>query len=67
MATTPGSRPGRKPSLTADDRTLATIEGAAKLQCTQGEAAAVLGCSRDPSHEFLKCPSRGACPLGQRA
>jgi hypothetical protein len=54
MTTTPKGKPGRKPSLIADDRTLATIEGLAKIQCTQGEAAAVLGCSRDTFHEFLK-------------
>jgi hypothetical protein len=54
MIPTPAGRPGRKPSLVADERTLATIEGLAKIQCTQGEAAAVLGCSRDTFHEFLK-------------
>jgi hypothetical protein len=53
MPTKLPSKPGRKPSLVADDKTIATIEGLAKIQCTQGEAAAVLGVSRDTLHNFF--------------
>ncbi|MPZ59208.1 MAG: hypothetical protein GEU91_22545 [Rhizobiales bacterium] len=44
---------GRKPSLTCDEKTLKTIEGLAKIQCTQAEAAAVLGCHRETFINFL--------------
>jgi len=40
--------------LTADDKTLGIIEGLAKIQCTQGEAAAVLGIHRHTLLAFLK-------------
>jgi hypothetical protein len=62
MTTALRGKPGREPSLIADDRTLATVEGLAKIQCTQAEAAAVLGCSRDTFHEFFKSdPDIRAC------
>lgn len=48
------AKPGRKPALVADDKTLSTVEGLAKIQCTQGEAAAVLGVSRETLHQFFK-------------
>jgi hypothetical protein len=37
-----------------DESTLKTIEGLAKIQCTQGEAAAVLGIDRTTFLAFLK-------------
>ena len=37
-----------------DEKTLTIIEGLAKIQCTQGEAAAVLGISRVTFMAFLK-------------
>jgi len=37
-----------------DEKTLGIIEGLAKIQCTQGEAAAVLGISRVTFMAFLK-------------
>jgi hypothetical protein len=46
--------PGRPPALFVDDKTLNIIEGLAKIQCTQAEAAGVLGVSRDSLHNFFK-------------
>jgi hypothetical protein len=40
--------------LRPDDKTLGIIEGLAKIQCTQGEAAAVLGVHRITFLTFLK-------------
>jgi len=37
-----------------DENTIKTIEGLAKIQCTQGEAAAVLGIDRTTLLAFLK-------------
>ena len=48
------ARPGRKPALVADDKTLRTVEGLARIQCTQAEAAGVLGVTRETFHQFLK-------------
>lgn len=43
----------RPPALTSDAKTLGVIEGLAKIQCTQGEAAAVLGCRRETFNRFI--------------
>jgi len=40
--------------LVADDKTLRTVEGLARIQCTQAEAAGVLGVTRETFHQFLK-------------
>ena len=45
----------RKQSLIADAKTLGLVEGLAKIQCTQGEAAGVLGVAR---RTFTNFPSR---------
>jgi hypothetical protein len=47
-------RPGRKPALTADDKTFTIVEGLARIQCTQAEAGAVLGVTRETFYQFLK-------------
>src|SRR5665213_396119 len=47
-------RPGRKPALTADNKTLTIIEGLGRIQCTQAEAGAVLGVTRETFYQFLK-------------
>jgi hypothetical protein len=45
----------RTPALNAaDPKLLKTIEGLAKIQCTQNEAAAVLGVVRETFSRFLK-------------
>lgn len=59
MATKKPSQPrkrgaGRPPALTPDEKTLQTIEGLAKIQCTQAECAAVLGVSRSTLDVFFK-------------
>jgi hypothetical protein len=41
------------PPLISDDKTLNIIEGLARIQCTQREAAGVLGVSRDTLHNFF--------------
>jgi len=45
---------GRPPKLTDDERTLSTLSGLAKIQCTTKEAAAVLGVSEPTFFAFLK-------------
>ncbi len=40
--------------LHPDEKTLGIVEGLAKIQCTQGEAAAVLGVNRNTFISFLK-------------
>lgn len=45
---------GRPPKLVSDDRTLQQITGLAQIQCTQEEAAAVLGVHRDTFGDFLR-------------
>ena len=47
-------RPGRKPALTGDAKTLTIVEGLARIQCTQAEAGAVLGVTRETFYQFLK-------------
>lgn len=47
------NRVGRPYKLEADDKTVATISGLAKIQCTNVEAAAVLGVSRETFEQFL--------------
>lgn len=44
---------GRPQSLDCDDETLKQITGLARLQCTQKEAAAVLGVHRETFGKFL--------------
>lgn len=44
---------GRPPSLLCDEDTLKQIKGLASLQCTQREAAAVLGVHRETFGKFL--------------
>lgn len=44
---------GRPPKLIADDKTMATISGLARIQCTNVEAAAVLGVCRETFEQFL--------------
>lgn len=44
---------GRPPKLTETDEILKQIEGLARIQCTQREAAAVLGVHRDTLSDFL--------------
>jgi hypothetical protein len=46
-----------KPILKPDDKTLGIVEGLAKIQCTQREAAAVLGVHH---HTFLALLKRSA-------
>lgn len=46
-----------KPILNADEKTLGIVEGLAKIQCTQREAAAVLGVHH---HTFLALLKRSA-------
>ena len=55
MAANSTKRPsaGRPPSIVADDKTLRELEALAKIQCTQAEAAAVLGVTRQTLNEFL--------------
>ena len=43
----------RTPTLVPDAKTLQTIEGLAKIQCTQAEAAAVLGFARETFNRFI--------------
>ena len=43
-----------KPVLKPDEKTLGIVEGLAKIQCTQPEAAAVLGVHRHTFLAFLK-------------
>ena len=44
---------GRPPSLDCDEDTLKQIHGLARIQCTQKEAAAVLGVHRETFSKFL--------------
>jgi hypothetical protein len=44
---------GRPPKLQPTDETIKTIEGLAKIQCTNAEAAAVLSVSRETFEKFL--------------
>jgi DNA-binding transcriptional regulator YiaG len=44
---------GRPPKLKCDDDTLKQINGLARIQCTQREAAAVLGVHRETFSKFL--------------
>jgi hypothetical protein len=44
---------GRPPKLKPDDETLKQINGLARIQCTQREAAAVLGVHRQTFSDFL--------------
>lgn len=46
-------RKGRPPKIVADEKTLATLAGLAKIQCTDKEAAAVLGVSVPTFAAFL--------------
>lgn len=48
-----GGRPLGATKLKADDETLKQINGLARIQCTQREAAAVLGVHRDTFSAFL--------------
>jgi hypothetical protein len=50
---------GRPPKIVADDKTIATITGLAQIQCTQEEAAAVLGVHRDTFGDFLRRDKKG--------
>jgi hypothetical protein len=45
---------GRPPKIVADDKTLQTLSGLAKIQCTTKEASAVLGISEPTFIDFLK-------------
>lgn len=47
------SNAGRPPALKETDELLKQIEGLARIQCTQAEAAAVLGVHRQTFSEFL--------------
>ena len=44
---------GRPPKLQPDDETLRKIENLAKIQCTEDEAAAVLGVDQSTFNRFL--------------
>ena len=44
---------GRPPKIVADAKTLQTLVGCARIQCTQEEAAAVLGVHRQTLRDFL--------------
>lgn len=46
-------RLGRPPKLVEDEKLLTIISGLAKIQCTQEEAAAVLGVDADTFRAFL--------------
>lgn len=50
----PETRMGRPPKLHDDEETLKTIEGLARIQCTQREAAAVLRVHPDTFGDFLR-------------
>jgi len=47
------NRVGRPYKLEPDDKTISTIANLAKIQCTNAEAAAVLGVARETFEEFL--------------
>jgi len=51
---------GRPPKIVSDDRTLQQITGLAQIQCTQEEAAAVLGVHRDTFGDFLRRDKKAA-------
>lgn len=51
---------GRPPKIVSDDRTLQQIVGLAQIQCTQEEAAAVLGVHRDTFGDFLRRDKKAA-------
>ena len=48
---------GRPPNLLADGRTLRMIRKLAEIQCTQQEAASVLGVHKDTFNDFLRSPT----------
>ena len=45
---------GRPPKIVDDEKTLQTLSGLAKIQCTTKEASAVLGVSEPTFIDFLK-------------
>jgi hypothetical protein len=61
--------PGRPLKLLADDQTIATVSGLAKIQCTHREAAAVLGVARETFEKFLgrEEKARAAWENGQQS
>lgn len=50
----PKAKIGRPPKIVDDERTLQTLAGLARIQCTTKEGAAVLGVSEPTFIDFLK-------------
>jgi hypothetical protein len=55
----PKKKLGRPPKIVSDDKTLHTIRGLGRINCTIEEAAAVLGCHRDTFGDFLRRDKKG--------
>jgi hypothetical protein len=67
LETVPAAKIGRPQKLVEDEATLKQIKGLAGIQCTQKEAASVLGVCENTFNAFLRCSekSREAWELGR--